>query len=347
MNYRNKTVRNGIMTAALLSTLAFAPATVAPYHFIREIIVGGEGGWDYLTVDAGARRLYVTHTSRVIVIDLDKNQVTGEIADTPGVHGFALAPELGLGFSSNGAENKASIVDLKTLKTLSKVDTGEDPDAILYVPQKKEVYTFNGRGQSATVFEAGTGKVVTTVPLPGKPEFAVLDRAAGRIYDNIENQDEVVVLDVNTHSIVATWPIAPAEEPTGMAIDTQRHRLFIAARNKRMVMMDSTTGKILAGVPIGAGVDSCAYDPTSGLAFSSCADGTVTLAQEKGPGKLTVVQTLTTAKGARTMALDPKTHRIYLCAAGYAPLPGAAPGTGRPLPPMIRGSLKVLVYGVQ
>ncbi len=347
MRYTSIAVRFGIQVIALPCALAISAATGTPYRFIKEIVAGGEGGWDYLTVDSAARRLYVAHATKVAVIDLEKDRVVGEIADTPGVHGFAIAPELGLGFSSNGTENKASIVDLKTLKTVSKVNTGEDPDAILYVPEKQEVYTFNGRSQSATVFEARTGKIVATIPLPGKPEFAVLDRTAGRIYNNIENQDEVVVLNVNTRSIVATWPIAPAEEPTGMALNAEHHRLFIVARNKRMIMMDSVTGKVLASVPIGAEVDGCAFDPLTGLAFSSCGDGTVTVVREETPGKLTVVQTLATAKGARTMALDPRTHRIYLCAAGYEPLPGAAPGTGRPLAPMIRGSLRVLVYGIQ
>lgn len=191
---------SGTLTLGVL-LVAGIPVRAAdsPYHLLKEIPVGGEGGWDYLSVDSGARRLYVTHTSKVVVIDLDKEEVVGEITDTPGVHGFALAPELGRGFSSNGQESKASIVDLKTWKTLSKVPTGANPDAILYEPDHQEVYTFNGRGNSATVFEASTGKVVATIPLSGKPEFATADPQAGRVYVNIEDKSEVAVIDTKTH----------------------------------------------------------------------------------------------------------------------------------------------------
>ena len=196
-------------------------AADALYHFIKQIPIGGEGGWDYLSIDSAARLFYVTHATKVVVIDLEKENVIGEVADTPGVHGFAIASDLGLGFSSNGRESKASIVDLKTLKTLTKVDTGENPDAILYVPGHQEVYTFNGRGKSATVFEAKTGKIVATIPLSGKPEFAVYDPEADRIYDNIEDKNEVAVIDAKAHTVVATWPIAPGEAASGMAIDLQ------------------------------------------------------------------------------------------------------------------------------
>ena len=320
-------------------------AAETQYRFIAKIDVGGEGGWDYASVDSAARRLYVTHGTKVVVIDLDKNAVVGEITDTPGVHGFAPAPELGLGFSSNGMENKASIVDLKTLQTKSKVDTGANPDAILYDPGRKEVYTFNGRGSSATVFEAASGKVVATIPLPGKPEFAQVDVQAGRIYNNIEDKNEVVVLDAKTHSVAATWPIAPGEGASGMAIDLANHRLFLGAE-KLMVMMDSSSGKVVATVPIGAGVDANSFDPETKLAFASCGDGTVTIAHEDSPDKLTVVQVLQTARGARTMTLDPKSHRIYLAAADYeAPAAQPSPGQRPPRPKMVPNSFRVLVYG--
>ncbi len=330
------------MLAAIHPSAGFADR---PYSFIKEISIGGEGGWDYLTVDAAARRLYVSHATKVVVIDVDKNAVLGEIADTPGVHGIAIAPELGLGFTSNGRENKASIVDLKTLKTVSKVDTGENPDAILYVPGKQEVYTFNGRGKSATVFEARGGKVVATIPLPGKPEFSTLDSAAGRIYNNIEDKNEVVAIDINTRAVVATWPIAPGEEASGMAIDTQHHRLFIGCSNKLMLMMDSATGIVVASVPIGQGVDANAFDPGTELAFASNGEGNVTVAHEDSAGKLTVVQTLATARGSRTMTLDPKTHRIYLAGADFAATPAQTAGGARQRPAMVPGTFKVLVYG--
>jgi DNA-binding beta-propeller fold protein YncE len=345
-----------IAIGALALVLAIAPsiprAQEGPYHFITKIDIGGEGGWDYASVDSTARRLYVTHATKVVVIDMDKNAVVGEIADTPGVHGFAIAPDLGLGFASNGRENKASIVDLKTLTTKMKVDTGANPDAILYVPGVQEVYTFNGFGKSATVFEAKTGRVIATIPLPGKPEFAQVDLKAGRIYSNIEDTSEVVAIDVKTHDVVAKWPIAPGEEASGMAIDLANHRLFLGASNSLMVMMDSSSGKVVTTVPIGPGVDANAYDPATKLAFASCGgDGTVTIAHEDSPDKLTVVQRLQTARGSRTMTLDPKTHNIYLASMDYeAPAASAAqpaPGQRRPRPKPVPDSFKVLVYGTE
>jgi DNA-binding beta-propeller fold protein YncE len=329
---------------------AQAPAA-GPYHFLKEIHIGGAGSWDYGTIDETGRRLYMTHGTEVVVIDIDKDEVVGKIADTPGVHGFTVAPELGLGFSSNGRENKAGIVDLKTLETKSKVDTGGNPDSILYVPGVQEVYTFNGRTNDATVFEAKTGKVVATIPLSGKPEFAVADIKAGRIYNNIEDKNEVAVIDIKTHKVVATWPIAPGEGASGMAIDLQTHRLFIGAGGANlMVMMDSTSGKVVATVPIGAGVDANKFDPATKLAFSSNGGaGNVTIAKEESPDKLTVVQTLATARGSRTMALDPKTHKIYLAAVEYQPAPANPPAGNPPAKggraPAVPDSYKVLVYG--
>lgn len=315
---------------------SFALAADAPYRLVQEIPVGGEGGWDYLSVDPGAHRLYVTHSSKVVVVDTVEEKVVGEVADTPGVHGFALAPELGLGFASNGRDATASIVDLKTLETIATTPTGENPDAILYVPATREVWAFNGRGRSATVFEAATGVTVATVPLSGKPEFSVFEPDSGRVYVNIEDRNEVAVLDAHTHKVVATWPIAPGEAASGMAIDLEHHRLFVVCENALLLMLDSTNGRVVAKVPIGHGVDGVAYDPGTRLAFASNGEGTVTIAREDDPGRLSVVQTLATARSARTIALDPTTHRIYLSAAGLEPSaagkrPRAYPGTFRVL----------------
>jgi len=318
-----------------------------PYSFLKEISVAGDGGGDYLTTDAAARRVYVTHSSKIVVIDLEKNDVVGEITDTLGVHGFAIAPELRRGFSSNGKENKVSIVDLKTLQTLFKVETGANPDGILYEPEHQEVYAFNGRGNSATVFAAKTGKVVATIPLPGKPEFAVVDAKVGRIYNNIEDKNEVVVIDTKSHEVVARWPIAPGEAASGMALDQEHHRLFLGCDNEMMVMMDSTNGKVISNVPIGAGVDANRFDPETQFAFASCGDaGTVTIAREAAPDKLILVQTLTTAPGAKTMTLDPKTHRIYLACAKTEEASAADSGAGKKKgkAKIIPGSFRVLVY---
>lgn len=338
----------GLLAVGTIS-LVTAPVHGAEksYHFLKEIAVGGDGGWDYLTVDPDGRRLYVSHGTKVVVIDIDKDTVAGEIADTPGVHGIAIAHDLGKGFSSNGRENKSSIVDLKTLKTLSKVETGENPDGMLYEPGQHEVYMFNGRGKSATVIDAKSGKVVATVELAGKPEFAAADPKANRVYNNLEDKSELVAIDTKEHKVVNTWPIAPGEEASGMAIDVAHHRLFLGCGNKLMVMMDSGNGKVVASVPIGDRVDANAFDPGTGLAFASCGDGTVTIAREDSPDKLTVVQTLKTERGARTMTLDTKTHKIYLASAKYEPLPDPPAGGGRQRPKMIAGSFKVMVYGTE
>ena len=350
-----KILRLGFVLVVAVYFLSGSQAPVQssgePYKFLKEIAVGGEGGWDYLSLDDAARKLYVTHGTKVVVIDIDKDAVVGEIPGLPGVHGFAVAPELGRGFASNGQESKAAIVDLKTLQILSKVDTGQNPDAILYEPGHKEVYTFNGRGNSATVFDAATGAVRATIPLPGKPEFARVDVKAGRIYNNIETTNEIVVIDTASHQVVAKWPIAPGEEASGLALDLAHHRLFIGCSNNLMVMMDSTNGKVLGSVPIGQGVDANAFDPGTGYAFASSGDGTMTVARVDDTGNLAVVQTVTTTRGARTMTLDPRTHKVYLSAASYeteaAPAPEAKPGTKPPRPKVVPGSFKVLVYGIK
>jgi DNA-binding beta-propeller fold protein YncE len=325
----------------LIGLVAFGvDAQDGPYRFIKEIPIGGEGGWDYLSVDPAAHRLFVSHASKAIVIDTAKDAVIAEIVDTPGIHG-AIAATPGRVFTSNGRGNSASIVDTKTWKTLSKVETQGNPDFILFEPKQKEVYTFNGAGKSATVIGAESGKVVTTIPLGGKPEAAVADPAAGRVYVNIEDQNSVAVIDVAKHAVVANWPIAPGEEASGLAIDTKNHRLFVVSSNKLMLMMDSTNGTIVYSVPIGAGVDAAWFDPGTGYVFASSGDGTTTIAHEDSPAKLTVVQTLKTERGARTMTLDPATHRIYVASAKFGEPPA---GGGRAT--MVPNSLRILVYGL-
>ena len=324
----------GLLTAAVCRA-------DGPYHFIKEIPIGGEGGWDYCTVDSAGQRLYVSHGSEVVVVDLANDQIVGTITNTPGVHGVAVASDLGLGVTSNGRESKAGIVDLKTLQTLSKVDTAEGPDGFVYDPAQKEVYLFCGRAQAATVVDVKAAKVVATIPLNGRPEFATADPEAGRVYDNLENKSEVAVIDAKAHTVVTNWPVAPGEGGSGMAIDVAHHRLFIGCHNGKMVMMDCADGKVLASVPIGEGVDACRFDPGTQLAFASCGDGTTTIAHEDGD-HLTVVQTLATERGARTMALDPTTHKIYLAAAKFE-----APAEGERRGRMVPGSFKILVYGME
>jgi YVTN family beta-propeller protein len=336
-------MRNMMTVSAVLcvALAAGAQAQEELYHAGPEIAIGGEGGWDYLSVDSAAHRLYVSHATHVVVVDTQTNKVVGDIPDTPGVHGLAVAADLGRGFTTNGRENKASIIDLKTLKLIQKVDTGENPDAVVYDPSRKEVYTMNGRGKSATVIDASSGKVVATIPLEGKPESGQVDTKAGKVYVNIEDMNAVQVIDTATHKVTATWPAAPCEAATGMAFDAASHRLFLGCDNKLMVMLDSATGKVVYSVPIGAGVDSTWFDAATRLAFSSNGEaGTVTIAHEESPAVLKVVQTLTTRPGARTMALDPATHTIYLAATDYEPQPASV----KARPKAVVGTFRVLTY---
>jgi YVTN family beta-propeller protein len=332
----------------LLFLICWAPSTPCfgkdGYQFVSEIPIGGEGGWDILTIDPTANRLYLSHSTKVVVVDLSKNAVIGEIADTPGVHAFVAVPELQRGFSSNGKEAKASAVDLTTLQTTSKIDTGSNPDAVVYEPRHAEIYVFNHTGNSVTVVNAKAATVSGTIPLEGSPEFAAVDDKAGRIYCNIEDKSEVAVIDTSKHEVVARWPLAPGEEPSGIALDAEHHRLFSGCHNKVMVMLDTETGKVIANVPIGAGVDGCAFDDSMQIAFASCGDGTTTIAKEKTPNKLAMVQILKTERGARTMALDPRTHRIYLPTAQFAPAPSPSPGATPARPSIVPNTLKLLVY---
>jgi YVTN family beta-propeller protein len=342
-------MRFNSLLAVVACAFALQNATAAdegPYKFLSEIPIGGEGGWDILTIDSPTHRLYLSHATKVVVVDLAKNAVAGEVTDTPGVHGFAVAPDLQRGFSTNGKEAKVSVVDLKTLSTISKLDTGESPDALVYEPRRGEVYVFNHKGNSATVIDAKSANVVSTIPLGGSPEFAAADSAAGRVYCNLEDKNEVVVIDTTKHEVAARWPVAPGEEPSGIAFDAAHHRLFAGCHNKMLAILDTETGKVVATVPIGSGVDGCAFDDAKQLAFASCGDGTTTIAKEETPQKFTVVQTLKTEPRARTMALDPQTHRIYLPSAQFQPPPPASPGASPARPTIVPNTLKLLVYGL-
>ena len=293
------------------------------YKLLTEIPIGGEGGWDILTVDPATRRLYLSHATKVVVVDIDANKVAGEVAEL---------------------ENKSSVVDLQTLNTTSKVETGDGPDAIAYDGKRGELYVFNHKGHSATVFGAKAANVVTTIPLDGSPEFAVADEAAGRVYCNIEDKSEVAVIDAPKHEVIAQWPLTPGEEPTGIALDARHHRLFATCK-KVMVMLDTDSGNVAATVPIGTGADGCTFDEARQLAFASCGEGVTTIAREESPDRLTVVENLKTEPGARTIALDPKTHRIFLPTAQFQPPPSPLPGASPPRPTIVPDTLKLLVYG--
>ena len=320
-----------------------AGAASADYHVIGRLELGGEGGWDYLSVDGEARRLYLSRGSRVVVVDLETGRPAGEIPDTPGVHGIALAPGLNRGFTSNGRANTASIFDLKTLEVLGRVKTGENPDAILYDPFAGQVFTFNGRSREATVFDALSGEVKGAIELGGKPEFAATD-GKGEIFVNIEDTGEVVVIDSARLAVKNRISLDPCREPTGMAIDPERGRLFVGCHNKLMAIVDARAGKMIGAAPIGEHVDACGFDPESGLAFSSNGDGTLTVVRESSPGKFEAARTVATQFGARTMAIDPKTHIIYLPTARFLPPPAQPPeGGSKARGEMIENSFVVLM----
>lgn len=329
-----------------VSLAAVALAAAGPgYHVVTTYKLGGEGGWDYLITDADARRTYISRGTHVVVIDADTGKSVGDIADTPGVHGIALAPELGRGFTSNGREGTVSIFDIKTLATSSKVKVGENPDAILYDPATKRVFTFNGRSQDSTAIDATTGKVVGTIKLDGKPEFAASD-AKGGIWVNIEDKSELVAIDPNKLEVKAKWPLAPCTEPSGLAIDRKNRRLFAGCDNKMMAVVDADSGKVLATPPIGDGVDATAFDPERGLAFASCGgDGVLTVVKEDSPDKFSVAENVPTQKGARTMALDTKTHKAFVVTAQFGPRPAPTTDNPHPRPAILPDSFVVLVVG--
>jgi DNA-binding beta-propeller fold protein YncE len=299
------------MIAVLSCALFAAPAPSPGYSVIKKIPIPGQGSWDYLSVDEGARRLYVSHGTQVEVIDIDSLSVVGNIAKTPGVHGIALAPELGRGFVSNGQAATVTIFDLKTLKPIADVPTGQKPDAIIFDPASSRVFAFNGGSNNATAIDAASGKVAGTVNLDGGPEFAAAD-GNGYVFDNLE--DESLVLKINSRELKVEqrWPTAPCASPSSMAMDRPNRRLFLGCRSKVMAVVDADSGKVITTLPIGDHVDATAFDPDTKLIFNANGEGTITVIHQDSPDKYSVVETVKTAPRAKTMALDPKTHRLFL-----------------------------------
>jgi DNA-binding beta-propeller fold protein YncE len=326
----------------LLLTLILAADLQAAYRVVRHIPIGGTGGWDYLAIDSAARRLYVSHGDRVEVVDIDHQKVVGTIPKTEGVHGIAIAPELHRGFVSNGRSSSMTIFDLDKLTTISEVKTtGDNPDAILYDPATKHVFTFNGRGQNATVFDSD-GKVLATISLGGKPEFAQSDRA-GHVFVNVEDKNEIADIDAKTLTVAHHWPIAPCEDPSGLAIDRAHHRLFAVCGNQKMVVVDSQNGAVVGAVAVGKGVDGAAFDEKNQMAFSSNgADATITVVHEVSPAKFSVVGNVTTARGARTIAFDEKTGHVFVPTAQFGPPPAPTPDRPRPRPAILPDTFEVI-----
>ncbi|MGD0161176.1 MAG: YncE family protein [Candidatus Sulfotelmatobacter sp.] len=300
---------------------AFGFALVSPsiaaakgFSITKKIPVPGQGSWDYLAVDDGARRLYVSHGTQVEVLDVDSGAIVGKIQNTPGVHGIAIAPELGRGFVSDGQSSAVTIFDLKTLKTIAEVPVGKKPDAIIYDPATSRVFAFNGDSSSATAIEAGTGKVAGTVDLGGGPEYAVAD-GSGYIYNNLEDASVVLKINARSLKVEQRWPTAPCASPSSIAMDRPNRRLFIGCRSKVMAVMNADTGIVVATLPIGDHVDATAFDPDSRLIFNSNGEGTITVIHEDSPEKYSTVETVKTLPKAKTMALDPKTHQLFLSTA--------------------------------
>lgn len=303
-----------LIFAMSFALMAASVQAADSYHITQKIPVAGQGGWDYLAVDESARRLYVSHGTQVEVLDVDSGAIVGKIANTPGVHGIAVAPELGRGFVSNGQSSTVTIFDLKTLNTISEVPVGKKPDAIIYDPATSRVFAFNGDSNSATAIQAADGKVAGTVDLGGGPEFAVAD-GTGYVYVNAEDANLVLKINSRTLKVEQRWPTAPCASPSSIAMDRANRRLFIGCRSKVMAVMNADTGQVIATLPIGDHVDATAFDPGSRLVFNSNGEGTITVIRQDSPDKYSVVENVKTLPKAKTMALDPKTHRLFLSTA--------------------------------
>lgn len=343
--------KNGrvIFCALFLSSFAAIPAAPqtagsSGYHLVKKVKLGGAGGWDYLEVDPATHRLFITRGTHVMVIDPAQGTVIGDIPNTQGVHGVALVDEFNKGFTSNGKSGDSTIFDLTSLKTLGSAKAEKDADAIIYDPFSKRVFTFNGDASSSSVIDAGSGNLVSSFALGGGPEFAASD-GKGKIFVNLEDKSALVKFDAKTLKIENTWPLAPCESPSGLAIDAEHEILVVGCHNKLMTFVDGNTGKIIGTVPIGQGVDANRFDPQTGYAFASCGDGTITVAHEDSPTKFSVIDTIQTQRGARTMAIDYATHTVYTVTAEFGPAPAATTENPRPRPAIIPDTFTLLIYG--
>jgi YVTN family beta-propeller protein len=330
-----------LLTAGLVIAAAFA---AEGYKVITKIKIGGTGGWDYVAVDPAANRVYASHGTLVEVVDTSAGKVVGQITQLHGVHGIAVAPEFGKGFITNGQSNSVTIFDLKTLAKVGEPQTGQNPDSVCFEPKTKHIFTFNGRSSDSTAIDPKTNEVIKTFPLGGKPEECAAD-GTGKIYVNLEDSSEIVEIDAAKTTVLRHSPIAPCESPSGLAIDVKNKKLFSACENKMMAVTDITTLKVVATPPIGGGADGAGFDSGLGLAFSpNGLDGTLSIIKPVN-GKYETVDTVTTERGARTITVDDKNHRVYLLAAEYGPAPEAAPGQKKGRPPILPDSFHILVVG--
>ena len=330
---------------ACLAAASFGQKTATGgFHLLSRIEVGGEGGWDYLIADADSHRLYVSHATKIVVIDTETEKVVGEIAGFKGVHGVAFVNKLNKGFISDGRDNSVTVFDLKTLKVTGKVTVDKNPDCILYDSASDRVFAFNRGASNATAINAADNSVAGTIDLGGAPEFATSD-GKGMVYVNLDAKSEVVPIDAKKLTAGAHWKVAPGEDPSGMAIDPKTHRLFIVCGNKKMIVMDASNGKVVGDVATGDGTDAAGFDPGTKNAFASNGEGTLTVVHEDSADKFSLVENVKTERSARTMALDTKTHKVYLAVAKYGETPAATTANPRPRPPVIPNSFAILVYG--
>jgi hypothetical protein len=336
---RNRLTFLGLVTVlsmAIAFCVSSLPVSAAPtpgasgYKVIKTVPIGGEGGWDYVYVDSDARRVYISHGTHTVVMDADTYAVVGDIPDTQGVHGIAIANDLGRGFTSNGRTDNVTIFDLKTLKPIGTVKTDGNPDAIAYDPVSKRVFTFNGRGKNTTAINAADGTVAGTLALGGKPEFAAVD-GKGSIFVNNEDTSEIVQIDSQKITETHRWPLAPCKSPSGLSMDVKNRRLYAVCDDKVSVVVNADTGKVVATPEIGNGPDAAAFDSGTNDFFASCGEGVLTVIHEDSPDKFTVVENVPTKRSARTMGLDLKTHNIFMPAADFdPPAPGERRGKMKP-----------------
>ena len=339
-----KSKRNVLLAFSLLLTLtpALLAADAPKYQVTGQFAVTGEGGWDYLSLDADGARLFISRGTHVQVVDTATGKLLGDIPETTGVHGIAVASDLGVGVTSNGKADSLTLFDLASLKKTGEVKAGTKPDAIIYDPFTHHVFAFNGKSQNATVVDPAKAAAVATIALDGTPEFAASD-FKGHIFVNIEDKNEIVEIDAQKNTVLAHWPLTGCDGPSGLAIDRKNLRLFSVCSNQVMTVLDGVSGKLVATVPIGKRPDAAAFDPETRLAFSSNGDGTLTVVHQDSADKYTVVQTVATAMGARTLALDPKSHRIYLVTAKFGAAPAATAEQPHARPLMVPGSFEMLV----
>jgi len=334
--------RLAILALLLFTGIGVAYADSAPHgHVAKSLALPGDGGWDYLSVDAG--RLYVAHNLVVQVIDLATDSLIGAVTGVNGAHGVAIAPDLGRGFAASGRDSAIIVFDTKTLATLQRISLpARFPDAMCYEPKTHIVFSFNGGSANTAAIDAASGKLLGTIDLGGKPEFAVAD-GSGLVYVNNEDSSYVAVVDAAKLTVRSRWPIAPGQTPSGLALDPVRHRLFSVCENKLVIVLDATNGKVLQSLPIGEGCDGVAFDTGARRAYATNGEGTITVLREDKPGHYEVAETVPTRVGARTVAVDPKSHRVFTATPKFGPKPEPTADRPHPRTPILPGTFEVLV----